>query len=69
MADSRKLTAKEKRLKFRAVWRALKGLEDEWKSQIKRSKKMQRKLAIEKVAEIRRLITKEFRTKPKTEAQ
>jgi hypothetical protein len=52
-------------VKVRAVYRALKGLKDDWKSQ--KSKKMQRTLAIEKIHAIRVLIGPEYRNKPKTD--
>jgi hypothetical protein len=51
VADAPKPTAWQKRLKFRAVYRALKALEDDWNSQ--KSKKMHRARAIEKVQAIR----------------
>jgi hypothetical protein len=67
MAEKSPPRAKEKRLKFREVYNALKGLEAEWGRA--KSKKMQRALAIEKVQAIRKLITREFRVKPKTDAK
>ena len=56
-------TPDEKRKKFRDVYRALKALEVKWQSRMNKSKKMQRGLAIDEIRDIRRLITKAYRSK------